>query len=128
MSESPLTGKVVQVIGPVLDVEFSGELPPILNALRVEDPGTDTGVAIDVTVEVALHLGESLVRAIAMSPTEGVVRGMEAVDHRHVADVDVLGLFTCSEWRRASRPHLGEPVGVPNTAPPCRGTSTRRLA
>ena len=82
MNDSARTGKVVQVIGPVLDIEFSGvgELPPILNALRVEDPGTDTGFEISVVVEVAQHLGENLVRAIAMSPTEGVVRGMEAVD------------------------------------------------
>ncbi|MCZ6506966.1 MAG: F0F1 ATP synthase subunit beta [Acidobacteria bacterium] len=82
MNDSARTGKVVQVIGPVLDIEFSGvdELPPILNALTIEDPGTDTGFEISVVVEVALHLGENLVRAIAMSPTEGVVRGMEAVD------------------------------------------------
>ena len=105
MSESPLTGKVVQVIGPVLDVEFSGELPPILNALRVEDPGSETGVKIDVTVEVAQHLGENLVRTIAMSATEGVVRGMEAVDLGQPISVPV-GPATLGRVLNV----LGEPV------------------
>ncbi len=100
-------GKVVQVIGPVLDIEFSSdqELPPILNALRVQDPGTDTGIAIDVVVEVALHLGESVVRAIAMSPTEGMVRGMEAVDSGDTITVPV-GRATLGRILNV----LGEPV------------------
>src|SRR6188768_2008731 len=74
-------GKVVQVIGPVVDVEFAdGTLPAILNAVRISDPGKQTGVAIDIVTEVAQHLGENRVRCIAMSPTDGVVRGMDAVD------------------------------------------------
>ena len=74
-------GKVVQVIGPVVDVEFAaGELPAILNAVRLSDPGLETGVPIDIVTEVAQHLGESRVRCISMKPTDGVVRGMEAVD------------------------------------------------
>jgi F-type H+-transporting ATPase subunit beta len=88
-----------------LDVEFSGELPPILNALRVEDPGSETGVKIDVTVEVAQHLGENLVRTIAMSATEGVVRGMEAVDLGQPISVPV-GPATLGRVLNV----LGEPV------------------
>ena len=72
------TGKVVQIIGPVIDVEFPAGLPAIYNALQVKsDAG---GVAIDVIAEVAQHLGENRVRAVAMKPTDGMQRGMEAVD------------------------------------------------
>src|SRR5512143_596710 len=74
-------GRVVAVIGPVLDVEFpKGYLPDILNAIVVKDEGKDTGVAIDVIAEVAQHLGENRVRCISMKPTDGMVRGMKAVD------------------------------------------------
>ncbi len=81
MSEAR-TGKVVQVIGPVLDIEFpnADELPQILNAVTVDHAAAEGSVEIHVVAEVAQHLGESVVRAIAMSPTEGVVRGMTAVD------------------------------------------------
>ena len=82
---SGATGKVVQVIGPVLDIEYPAEqLPEILNAVSVKN---DDG-SIDLTAEVAQHLGSNLVRAVSMQPTDGVVRGMEAVD-------------------------LGEPISVP---------------
>src|SRR6266700_1152562 len=74
-------GRVVQVIGPVLDVEFpEGHLPPILNAVVVKDEGKETGIPIDVIAEVAQHLGENRVRCISMKPTDGMVRGMKAVD------------------------------------------------
>jgi F-type H+-transporting ATPase subunit beta len=70
-------GRLVQVQGPVVDVAFApGELPPILNAIRIEVPSRD----IRLTVEVAQHLGNDLVRCIAMSSTDGLVRGAEAVD------------------------------------------------
>lgn len=73
-------GKVVQVIGPVLDVEFSPEnLPDIYNALRIEAT-TAAGTKVRVTVEVQQHIGRGQVRAVAMSSTDGIVRGMEAVD------------------------------------------------
>src|SRR5687767_6555254 len=75
------TGKVVAIIGPVVDVEFpEGQLPEILNAVRLSDPGTETGVPIDIVTEVAQHLGEGRVRCISMKPTDGVVRGTEAID------------------------------------------------
>jgi len=76
-------GRVVQVIGPVVDVEFSkGALPEIYNAIRVEAPeDKKTGrPEIRLTLEVAQHLGENRVRAVAMSSTDGLVRGMEVVD------------------------------------------------
>jgi F-type H+-transporting ATPase subunit beta len=75
------TGRIVQIIGPVLDVEFpEGALPAIYNAIHVKEEGRDTGAAIDVVAEVAQHLGEGRVRCIAMQPTDGMVRGMKAVD------------------------------------------------
>jgi F-type H+-transporting ATPase subunit beta len=75
------TGRIVQIIGPVLDVEFpDGSLPAIYNAIHVKEEGKDTGAAIDVVAEVAQHLGEGRVRCIAMQPTDGMVRGMKAVD------------------------------------------------
>jgi F-type H+-transporting ATPase subunit beta len=73
-------GKVVQVIGPVLDVEFEAEhLPELLNALDVSGR-TDAGFDIHVVVEVQQHIGRNQVRAVAMSSTDAVVRGMEVVD------------------------------------------------
>ena len=72
-------GRVVQIIGPVIDVEFDDEqLPPIHNALRIESE--ESGMKLDVTVEVQQHLGENRVRCVAMEPTEGMTRGMIAVD------------------------------------------------
>jgi F-type H+-transporting ATPase subunit beta len=74
-------GHVVQVIGPVLDIEFpDGQLPAIYNAVLVQDSGKATGVPIDVVTEVAQHLGENRVRCISMKPTDGMVRGMKATD------------------------------------------------
>jgi F-type H+-transporting ATPase subunit beta len=71
------TGRVVQVQGPVVDCAFpAGELPAILNAVTIQEPAR----SIDLTVEVAQHLGDDLVRCIAMSSTDGLVRGMPAVD------------------------------------------------
>ncbi len=73
------TGKVVQVIGPVVDVEFpQGQLPNIYNALKVEEPAdAKTGrPEIRLTLEVSQHLGENRVRGVAMSSTDGLVRGM----------------------------------------------------
>jgi len=73
-------GKVVQVIGPVLDVEFEAEhLPEIYNALRIDALAPD-GSRIDVTAEVQQHIGRNAVRAVAMSTTDAVVRGMDVTD------------------------------------------------
>ena len=75
-------GKVAQIIGAVVDVEFDQKLPQILNALKIEHPGDkDKGVPdINITLEVAAHLGDNMVRTIAMSATDGLVRGTPAVD------------------------------------------------
>jgi F-type H+-transporting ATPase subunit beta len=74
-------GRVVQVIGPVLDIQFDeGHLPAIFNAVRITSEGFDVPEPLDVTVEVQQHLGEGRVRAVAMEPTEGMVRGMKAID------------------------------------------------
>ncbi len=74
-------GKVVQVIGPVVDVEFGGDhLPAIYNAIRIRDDGKETGVALDVIAEVEQHLGENRVRCVSMEPTDGMIRGMSAED------------------------------------------------
>jgi F-type H+-transporting ATPase subunit beta len=74
-------GKVVQIIGPVLDVEFHGSyLPPIYQALRVVSEGFDVPAPIDVIAEVQQHLGEGRVRTVSMLPTDGMVRGMQAID------------------------------------------------
>ncbi len=73
-------GKVVQVIGPVVDVEFpSGSLPKILNALKLSNPGI-SNAKDNLTLEVAQHLGENTVRAVAMDTTDGLVRGMSVRD------------------------------------------------
>jgi len=73
-------GRVVQVIGPVLDVEFESEhLPELYNALRIREK-TDAGTDIDVVVEVQQHIGRNQVRAVAMSSTDAVVRGMKVED------------------------------------------------
>jgi len=83
-------GRVVQIIGPVVDIEFKDtELPNIYNAVRITNEGFDTGLpsekkssrdVIEVIVEVELHLGEDKVRCVAMHPTDGLARGMKAVD------------------------------------------------
>jgi len=74
-------GRVVQVIGNVVDVEFAtGQLPAIFNALRIVDEKELSAEKLEITVEVQQHLGENRVRTVAMQPTEGLVRGMKALD------------------------------------------------
>ncbi|AFI30294.1 ATP F0F1 synthase subunit beta [Bacillus sp. A053] len=75
-------GRVSQVLGPVVDVRFEdGHLPEIYNAIKISQPAaSENEVGIDLTLEVALHLGDDSVRTIAMASTDGVQRGMEAVD------------------------------------------------
>ncbi|ACT04423.1 F0F1 ATP synthase subunit beta [Paenibacillus sp. JDR-2] len=74
-------GRVVSVMGPVVDLEFErGNLPEILNAVKIVQQAPAGGIDINLTLEVAVHLGDNLVRAVAMSTTDGLVRGMEAVD------------------------------------------------
>jgi F-type H+-transporting ATPase subunit beta len=75
------TGHIVQVIGPVVDVQFEeGKLPAIYNAVRITSEGFKMAEPLDIVTEVQQHLGEARVRCVAMKPTEGVVRGMKAID------------------------------------------------
>ncbi|CAN5564601.1 F0F1 ATP synthase subunit beta [soil metagenome] len=102
-------GKVVQVIGPVVDVEFAdGHLPEIYNALRIKSDGTG-GTAIDVVVEVEQHLGENRVRTVAMKPTDGMQRGMLAEDTGGPITMPV-GPATLGRVMNV----LGEPVDFPD--------------
>lgn len=79
-------GKIKQVIGPIIDIEFPGDaLPDLLNAIKIKDEKNQ----VDLTAEVALILGDNLVRCIALSSTEGVVRGMEAENTRAPVTVPV---------------------------------------
>ena len=74
-------GRVIQVIGPVVDVEFDeGQLPAIHNAVVIRSAKGESVVEMDVTAEVAQHLGESRARCVAMEPTDGMVRGMKVED------------------------------------------------
>jgi F-type H+-transporting ATPase subunit beta len=73
-------GRVVQIIGPVVDVEFERDIPPIYQALRIQDEGGGGGARIDVVAEVEQHLGDNRVRCVSMLPTDGMVRGMKAFD------------------------------------------------
>jgi F-type H+-transporting ATPase subunit beta len=74
------TGKIVQVIGAVVDVEFEGALPAILNALETTNRDQKTGEDFRLVLEVAQHLGENTVRTIAMDTTEGLTRGQPVAD------------------------------------------------
>ena len=79
MSEQRI-GKIVQVIGPVVDVEFeAGNLPNIMNALLISNPAI-SDVADNLVIEVAQHLGDNVCKCIAMDQTDGLVRGMEVRD------------------------------------------------
>jgi len=82
-------GKIIQIIGPVVDIDFSGgELPQILNAIRIPRV-TVEGKEEDLICEVQQHLGEDRVRTVAMDSTDGVVRGMEAYDTGKPIEVPV---------------------------------------
>src|SRR5438477_3167962 len=76
-------GHITQVIGAVVDVQFEGELPPILNALETKNQGNR------LVLEVAQHLGESTVRSVAMDTSEGLVRGQEVTDTGQPIEVPV---------------------------------------
>src|SRR6185503_5238628 len=102
-------GKVVQVIGPVVDIEFEGgHLPEIYNAVRIQSDGGG-GQKIDVIVEVEQHLGENRVRTVSMKPTDGMQRGMTAVDLGAPISMPV-GPATLGRVMNV----LGEPVDYPD--------------
>jgi F-type H+-transporting ATPase subunit beta len=82
-------GRITQVIGAVVDVEFSGHLPAIMNALETTNVDQRTGQPFRLVLEVAQHLGESTVRTIAMDTTEGLTRGQPVVDSGNSITVPV---------------------------------------
>ncbi len=99
------TGKILQVLGPVVDVEFEpGNLPEILTALRVTNPGIDEREE-NLVLEVAQHLGENTVRTIAMDTTDGLVRGMTV---RNTGDVIKVPVGPATLGRIMNV--IGEPV------------------
>jgi len=103
-------GRVVQVIGPVVDVEFdSGHLPEIYHAVRVSSAPGDPGEPIDVICEVEQHLGENRVRTVAMKPTDGMRRGMRVDDTGAPISMPV-GPPTLGRVMNV----LGEPVDFPD--------------
>jgi len=102
-------GKVVQVIGPVIDVEFTGGLPEIYNAVRIVSEGGPGVEKIDVVAEVEQHLGENRVRTVAMKATDGMTRGMEVIDTGAPITVPV-GPETLGRVLNV----LGEPVDFPD--------------
>jgi F-type H+-transporting ATPase subunit beta len=104
--KTAFVGRVVQVIGPVVDVEFpEHHLPEIYNAVRITSEGFDVPEPLDIVAEVEQHLGEGRVRTVAMKPTEGVVRGMKAFDLGEGISVPV-GRGTLGRVMNV----LGEPV------------------
>src|SRR5579862_5056274 len=99
-------GHVTEVIGPVVDVLFQeGHLPLIHHAIRITSEGFDVPEPLDIVAEVEQHLGEGRVRAVAMKPTEGIVRGMNAEDLGEPISVPV-GRGTLGRVMNV----LGEPV------------------
>jgi F-type H+-transporting ATPase subunit beta len=108
VAEAVKVGKVVQIIGPVVDIEFAdGYLPAIYNALRITGKAGD--VEVDVIVEVEQHLGENRVRTVAMKPTDGLQRGMMATDQGGPISMPV-GPETLGRVLNV----LGEPVDYPD--------------
>ena len=102
-------GKVVQVIGPVIDIEFTGGLPEIYNAVRIVSEGGPGIEKIDVVAEVEQHLGENRVRAVAMKATDGMTRGMKVIDTGSAISMPV-GPETLGRVMNV----LGEPVDFPD--------------
>jgi F-type H+-transporting ATPase subunit beta len=108
VAEAVKVGKVVQIIGPVVDIEFAdGHLPAIYNAVRIS--GKAGEVEVDVIVEVEQHLGENRVRTVAMKPTDGLQRGMTATDQGGPISMPV-GPETLGRVLNV----LGEPVDFPD--------------
>ena len=99
-------GHVIQIAGPAVDVQFAeGHLPPIYPALRVVSDGFNVPNPINVILEVQQHLGEGRVRCVAMEATDGMVRGMKAIDQGGPISVPV-GRGTLGRVMNV----IGEPV------------------
>jgi F-type H+-transporting ATPase subunit beta len=118
-AQAPGAGRIVQIIGPVVDVEFEpGHLPEIYHALQITSDGHRAGqggAPIDIIAEVEQHLGENRVRAVAMKPTDGLQRGMRAIDLGRPISVPV-GPETLGRVLNV----LGEPVDFPDRPVPAK--------
>ncbi|MGA8581034.1 MAG: F0F1 ATP synthase subunit beta, partial [Bryobacteraceae bacterium] len=89
-SDATVIGKVVQVAGPAVDCEFpEGHIPIIYTAIRIISEGFDVPQPIDIICEVQQHIGEGRVRTVALQPTEGLVRGMQAISLGRPVEVPV---------------------------------------
>ena len=111
-------GKVVQVLGPVVDVKFENMLPAINNALHI-DSKTNSGVRVVLSLEVALHLGDNVVRTIALDSTDGLVRGMDVVDGESTIMAPVGEITLGRIFNVMGNPIDGKeelPVDVPRSA------------
>ena len=85
-----VVGKVVQVAGPAVDCQFpEGHIPAVYTAIRVISEGFDVPQPIDIILEAQQHIGEGRVRTVALQPTEGLVRGMQAISLGHPVQVPV---------------------------------------
>ena len=115
------TGKLVQIIGAVVDVEFTGHLPAILSALETTNTDQRTGEPFRLVLEVAQHLGENTVRAIAMDTTEGLTRGQPVYDTGRSITVPV-GPATLGRIMNV----IGEPIDEAGPRPPRSPSRPRR--
>ena len=110
MSAATENGRVARVIGPVVDIEFpSDAMPAIFNALHVEV--TLSGTTRTLTLEVAQHIGDNVVRAISMQPTDGMVRGASVVDTGAAISVPVGDVTKGHVFNT-----LGESLDVPTSS------------
>jgi F-type H+/Na+-transporting ATPase subunit beta len=118
-------GKIIQVMGPVVDVRFEAAMPAINNALVVAIPANQNhGIPIQLTLEVSLHLGDGIVRTIAMDSTDGLVRGMNVTDTGKAISVPV-GEITLGRIFNV----LGQPIdGKAELDPKTRRMPIHRLA
>ncbi len=107
----PKQGKIIQVMGPVVDVEFTGEMPQINNALEIKvSAEKNHGVEINLTLEVSLFLGGGILRTIAMDSTDGLVRGMDVIDTGKAISVPVGNVTLGRIFNVLGEPIDGKPL------------------
>jgi len=107
----PNLGKIIQVMGPVVDVQFAGEMPQINNALEIKvKPEDNNGVGINLTLEVSLFLGGGVLRTIAMDSTDGLTRGMEVIDTGKPISVPVGDVTLGRIFNVLGQPIDGKPL------------------
>ena len=124
--QTQAAGRVVRVTGPVVDVEFPRDaMPDLFNALKVEVTLADLGKTL--TLEVAQHLGEGVVRTISMAPTDGLVRGAEVTDTGSAISVPVGDVVTGHVWNALGE-CLDEPGYGAGRRSAGRSTGTRRAS